>query len=899
MVSGGGNTPAAASISVNPAGLAAGVYQGQVTFTASGAANPLSVPVTLTVSAAPTLNLSFNNVSFAYQLSGSTPPNQQITITTSDGSSLPVSAVVSAGGSFVTLTQDSSTTPATLTLAISPIGLSAGVYHASIVLTSTGAGNSPAIIPVTLTISSAPSLTASPGSAVFSLGSNSAPPLPVAIALGSTGTPLPFSASVAGGSPWIVISGTGTTPAVLQINVNATGFPAGIYTDAVAITSPGAANNPLLIPITLVVSSTPLLTASPASLSFMEVSTHLHGSQNLSIGSTSSALPFMSSISSATPWLSASGSGTTPGGVTVSADATGLAPGTYQGTVLISSTGVANSPLSIPVSLVVMETASLQATPTPVSFSYKQAGPTPSPQTVGVTIGGQPVMSTNATAAPGEPWLSVQNGVGVVTIGVNPAGLLAGTYNGSVLLEAQGASNSPLVVPVSLVVAGLPEFDISQSSVAFTALQAQSQPVSSTISLTTGLNPPVDFDLDVTASTWLTVTPTSGTTPMAVTVTADPTGLRVGSYSGSIIVSSNGKRLQTTPVNLTVANTPTLTTSPPFLVYRYSHGGSNPSPVNLYIGRFGADIPVTATPSDPWISVNPSTPSTSGPIAVTVNPAGLAAGIYQGSITLSASSGVGGALPPSKQVAVTLYVDQPANPQIFSVPSGMSFLDSPIPPGMIFSIFGSDIGPSVPVNLVVQPDGTISQSLGGVQVLVNGIPCPLIYVSSTQINAIAPYALYTKNTANIAVQYLGVLSDEVPVIVTPSMPGLFSYPPTGSGPGAILNQDMSVNTHANPAARGSIISLFGGGDGQSAPQGIDGLVNSNQIGELPQPLLPVTVTIGGVSANVQYAGAAPTLVSGVIQVNVQIPAFLSSGDLPVVLTVGGVSSQSGLTVSVK
>ena len=115
---------------------------------------------------------------------------------------------------------------------------------------------------------------------------------------------------------------------------------------------------------------------------------------------------------------------------------------------------------------------------------------------------------------------------------------------------------------------------------------------------------------------------------------------------------------------------------------------------------------------------------------------------------------------------MTLYVDQPANPQIFSVPSGMSFLDSPIPPGMIFSIFGSDIGPAVPVNLVVQPDGTISQSLGGVQVLVNGIPCPLIYVSSTQINAIAPYALYTKNTANIAVQYLGVLSDEVPVIVT-------------------------------------------------------------------------------------------------------------------------------------
>jgi uncharacterized protein (TIGR03437 family) len=374
----------------------------------------------------------------------------------------------------------------------------------------------------------------------------------------------------------------------------------------------------------------------------------------------------------------------------------------------------------------------------------------------------------------------------------------------------------------------------------------------------------------------------------------------VGSYSGSIKVSSGGKRIRTIPVNLTIANAPTLTAAPPFLVYNYSHGGSLPSPTNVYVGRFGADIPVTATTSDPWISVNPSMSSTSGPFLVSVSPAGLAPGIYHGSVTLAAAAGSGGTLPPSKQIAVTLYVDQPANPEISSVLSGMSFLDSPLPPGMIFSIFGTDIGPPVPVNLVVQADQTLSQSLGGVEVLVNGIPCPLIYVSSTQINAIAPYALYTKNAAYVAVRYLGVLSDEVPLNVTPSMPGLFSYPPTGSGLGAILNQDFSVNTRANPASRGSIIQLFGGGDGQSGPQGIDGLVNPNQNSGLPQPLLPVAVTIGGVPAtDIQYAGAAPTLTSGVIQVNVRIPTSVSAGDLPVVLQVGGVSSQSGLFVSVK
>jgi uncharacterized protein (TIGR03437 family) len=254
---------------------------------------------------------------------------------------------------------------------------------------------------------------------------------------------------------------------------------------------------------------------------------------------------------------------------------------------------------------------------------------------------------------------------------------------------------------------------------------------------------------------------------------------------------------------------------------------------------------------------------------------------------------------PSKQIPVTLYVDEPANPDIDSVLSGMSFLDSPLAPGFIFSIFGQGLGPSVPVNLVVQPDQTVSQSLGGVEVLVNGIPCPLLYVSSTQINAVAPYALYTKSAAHIAVRYLGVLSNEVPVQVQPSVPGLFTHPAIGSGPGAILNQDMTVNTHANPAARGSVITLFGGGDGQSAPQGIDGLISPTQLDQLPRPLLPVTVTIGGVIAtDVSYAGAAPTLTSGVVQVNVRIPTTVPAGDLPVLLQIGTLS-QPGVTVSVK
>jgi uncharacterized protein (TIGR03437 family) len=409
----------------------------------------------------------------------------------------------------------------------------------------------------------------------------------------------------------------------------------------------------------------------------------------------------------------------------------------------------------------------------------------------------------------------------------------------------------------------------------------------------------VSFSSNVTASTWLSVSPLTGTTPTNVTVTVDPTGLRPGSYSGSVIVSSSGNVIRTIPVNLAVADAPNLNVSPPFLEFSYSHGGSQPSPVNVFIARFGADISVTATPNVPWITVNPSTPSSSGPITVTVNPTGLAAGVYHGIVTFALANPPAGTLPvPSKQLPVTLYVDQPSDPRIYSVVSGMSFLDTPLTPGLIFTILGTNLGPATPVGMEIQSDQTVSQILGGVQVLVNGIPCPLLYVSSVQINAIAPYALFNKTSANVAVRFLGLLSDAVPVSVSASAPGLFSFPPTGAGSGAILNQDQSVNTATNRAAAGSIISLFAGGGGQTTPQGIDGLVTPTTL--LPQLMQSVSVTIGGVPAtDISYVGAAPGLVSGALQVNVRIPASVPSGDQPVVLRVGNAISQSGLVVSVR
>src|SRR5262249_37587869 len=195
-------------------------------------------------------------------------------------------------------------------------------------------------------------------------------------------------------------------------------------------------------------------------------------------------------------------------------------------------------------------------------------------------------------------------------------------------------------------------------------------------------------------------------------------------------------------------------------------------------------------------------------------------------------------------------------------------------------------------------DGTLSQLVAGVEVLVNGIPCPLLYVSGKQINAIAPYALFNRTSAFVVVRLLGLDSDEVPVTLSPSLPGVFSIPQNGVGAGVILNQDMSVNAPPNPAARETIIAIYAGGGGQTAPQGLDGSIN----GPLPLPnlLLPVSVVVGGIPAtDISYAGAAPGFPDGSLQINVKIPDSAPSGNVPVIIKIGDAISKAGLTVSIR
>jgi len=136
--------------------------------------------------------------------------------------------------------------------------------------------------------------------------------------------------------------------------------------------------------------------------------------------------------------------------------------------------------------------------------------------------------------------------------------------------------------------------------------------------------------------------------------------------------------------------------------------------------------------------------------------------------------------------------------------------------------------------------------------------------------------------------------------VDDTKPGIYTLNYAGSGQAAVVNQNTTGNAAANPAPKGTTISVYMTGEGAGSPTVPDGGIAAFNGTPLAKPLLPVTATVGGVTANVEYYGSAPSIIYGVMQVNVRIPANAPSGpSVPIVIKVGNTSSQTNATVAIK
>ncbi len=893
---GSGTTPANFTVSINTSGLTTNLtLTGNVQVTASNVTNsPFNVPVTLTVSGSssspsstftvPTTPLTFN-----YTIGGAAPAAQAVNVSGPSGTSF----TTSTGGSAWLSATSGGTTPATVSISINTTGLTAATYTGAVTVTAPGVSGSPATIPVTLIVAAASTsngtLTASPSSLNFTYSIGNPAPATQSIMVGGT-SGNSFTATASGGS-WLSVSPTsGLTPGFLSVSVNASGLSAGTYSGTVTIAGGGASSQ--VVNVSLVVSNAPTISLSPASLSFTyQTGGSAPAAQSVSIAGNS-GLAFTATATGGS-WLSVSprsGVTSSSSSVAVSVDPSSLAAGTYSGAVTIAATGVASQAVNVTL-VVSTNTQTITVSPSSLNFTASVGAAAPPSQTVSVT-GGSSSMSVTTS---GGSWLSASLSAStvsaVVTVSVNPANLTAGSYTGTVAITSAGATNSPLNVAVTFVVSGTSVLAATPANLNFAYLPGNPNPSAQNVNITS--SQPASFSIATANGSWLTVTSSSTTTPATLTANVNAAGLTDGSYQATItITSANATNSPLViSVGLVVSNLPTIVASPSSLTFTAQ--GTNPPSQSINLNG-NSTLPFSVTASPSWIGLSAASGITPSTLVATVNSSGMSQGSYQGTITVtSAVAGTPLIIP------VTLNVTEAQAstvPTISAVVNAASYEASGFSPGALVSIFGSYLGPQTGASFTVSSQGSLAPTVGGTSIMVSGVPAIPLFAQNGQVNVILPFTLGTAGQATVVVTYNNVPSAPFTIPLAPSDVQIFTANASGSGPGSILNQDYSINTAAHPAAPGSIVSVYGTGGGAVGPAVTAGFVAGDTLSWIS---LPYSATVNGQSSTVQYAGTAPTLVYGVDQFNVQLPANLPPGPATIMLKVGNSSSQADVTVFVK
>ena len=399
------------------------------------------------------------------------------------------------------------------------------------------------------------------------------------------------------------------------------------------------------------------------------------------------------------------------------------------------------------------------------------------------------------------------------------------------------------------------------------------------------------------SGSWLSVSPTSGTATSTISISVSPAGLSAGSYNGSVQITASGASNTplAVPVTLTVTQTPpSLAVAPQALTFNYSVGGSPPAAQSVSITNTGAGtLSWTASSVDYWLAVAPASGSGAATLSVSIDPANLAAGTYTTTLQIAAA----GARGSPASIAITLVVQgtQPA-PTITAVTNAESYVPG-VASATWVSIFGSNLSTSTYVwqasDIV---NGALPTSLQGVSVTIDGVPAFIEYISPTQIDLLAPDDA-TTGPVQVTVTTAQQASNSLTVQKAQFSPAFFSFD-NGKYVDA-LHADYSLVASAGllpgvttrPAQPGETILLYGTGFGPTNPP----TSTAQAVAAAAVLANSVQMTIGGVNAPVAFAGLVG---SGTYQFNVTVPN-LPNGDAAVVATIGGVSTQTGVSVTVQ
>jgi uncharacterized protein (TIGR03437 family) len=745
------------------------------------------------------------------------------------------------------------------------------------------------------------------------------------------------------GSDWLtVFPAGGATPRLLKLTADPTDLSPGTYQATVAIQAPNASPSTLTVNVTFQVTAShvPKLASNRGSLSFTYPQDVAPRSEPVQLMNTGSGkLPFTTAVKTATggDWLSVKPASATitpqsPVTLYVTADPTGLAPGAYAGTVTVDNSATAGDSVSITVNMTVsnLNQAILLTQRGFTVTAVAQGSVVPQLQFSVLNLGrGTLNFSVSTRTLTGGSWLQAspasgsapagQGGVPIVAV-VNPAGLAAGTYYGSVMVSSPSAANTPQQVTICLFV--LPSSAnagpaIRPAELTFTAVAGAAAPGAQQVQV---------YNIDAVPKSFLSngtsgilYVPQTGTLPLShtgiIVIQPDTDGLTPGVYEDDLTLQFSDGSVRSIRVNTVV------TAGVAGASARDGASSMNGSATE----SVASCVPTMLIPS--ITSLGPSFSVPAGfPVAMQVhvqddcgnplNTGRVQVSFSNGDVPLSMQSlqqsgkwdGTWSTSHSTSQVMVTVSAQDPSsnlkgtreisgglgtptNPPMVpqgGVVSGAAFVpNTPIAPGAIVSLFGARLADATG-NAGSLP---LPSLLAGTSLLAGGIPMPILFSSDGQVNAVVPYGLTPNTSHQILVQRDQTLSVPVSVDVGPAQPGVFFRTVEAPMQGiifAVRGQASFLAAPGSPATAGDVLVIYSAGLGMVTPSVMDGFAapGSPPATTVNQP----TVSVGGVSAPVQFSGLAPGFV-GLYQVNAVVPSGIQPGNqVPVSITIAGQTS---------
>jgi uncharacterized protein (TIGR03437 family) len=593
--------------------------------------------------------------------------------------------------------------------------------------------------------------------------------------------------------------------------------------------------------------------------------------------------------------------------------------------------------------------------------------------------------TVSAIAGDGGKWFSVTPSKGttcilgsqtcnppVITVSVDPAGLAPGIYRGAITLSPLATSIRPDVAPTLVAVALTVTLPSTTSNIlSYSASFATPGPPNDTHSQTFNLPPdafPGPFSVKVltdSGGNWLSAASSGSTGSPQLTVTADVSALAPGKYSGEVIVTGSGNTM-VIPAEILVYGGVQLYTDYPL---RFSVRAGDPAPpariVPVKVECFYTNCPAAGLPATlpfsafvktnsggDWLSALPGSSS----FSVSINPAGLAPGIYTGAITLASSATAG-----STQVPVVLNVWSGPQPALTASPAGIYHVwqigasadyicvdsaNSALPVdaravtndggdwltltliepvtltcGLSLSLDGSTLAPGVHTGSIVVTSPGQSLTIP-VTFVVPAPPQPVIgavvNAASAAPGAIAARELVTIHGSGLAGAQILLDGTALTALYRSDTQINASIPPAVSGNSSAALRIQQVGQSISwtlpvTAAAPAIFTIDGSGQGGAAvlneDNSVNGPSNAASRGSIvqifatgidPTAGLTVSVTIGGKPAVLLYSGAAPGATDGLYQVNAIVPQDIEpAAAVPIVITAGSLASPSGVTIAVR